>query len=256
MRSIYAEEIDALKRRGAKRRVRRRLAAGTLACLIAAAGTITAVGWRNLEAPPGKPSIHAYWDGSRIYLDAGAVLEVPIAPWRREARLVEGDAVFDIDHDPDRPFTVRSAASTLTDLGTRFLVRFRGGETEVAVFDGKVEIGSPTGHRMTLPAGQAAKAGPLGLSNTPMPEEDAATAWRQGRLIFRNATLEQVAVSLSKYNPVPVVLNGPGLARLKISGSFRLDDIDGALRTLETALPVRVNFPDDRQIIEISPSRP
>lgn len=253
LRQAYADEIETLKRRGARQRVLRRTGGGVLVLVLAVAGAVAAFGWRSVETAAGKPATYEFLDGSRVHLDAGGTLEVPIAPWRRHARLIEGDAVFDIVHNPSRSFAVHTPVSTLTDLGTRFLVRANRSEVEVAVFEGKVEIGSQTGHHMVLAPGQAARAGAQGIANFPMPDESEATAWRQGRLIFRDTPLDQVAVRLSRYRRQPVMLGSASLATLKVSGSFRLDDTEGVLRALEVALPVRVSHRGGTATIEPFP---
>lgn len=253
LRQAYAGEIEALKRRGAKRRAARRTGGSALVLVLAMAGAIAAFGWRGVEAVAGKPVTFEFLDGSLVHLDAGGVLEVPIAPWRRQARLIEGDAVFDIVHDPSRSFAVHTPVSTLTDLGTRFLVRANQSEVEVAVFAGKVEIGSRTGHHLVLAPGQAARASAQGIANLAMPDESEATAWHQGRLIFRDAPLDQVASRLSRYRPQPVILGAASLGAMKVSGSFRLDDTDGVLRALEVALPVRISHRNGTAMIEPSP---
>lgn len=255
LRQAYAGEIDALKRRGARRRAVRRTGGGALVLALAVAGAIAAFGWRSVEAVAGKPVTFDFLDGSRVHLDAGGALEVPIAPWRRQARLLAGDAVFDIVHDPSRSFAVHTPVSTLTDLGTRFLVRANRNEVEVAVFEGKVEIGSRTGHHMVLVTGRAARANAQGIANLSMPDEGEAAAWRLGRLVFRDTPLDQVALRLSRYRQQPVILGAASLSGLKVSGSFRLDDTEGVLRALEVALPVRISDRNGTAMIEPLPRK-
>lgn len=240
LRALYAEEIEGLKSKGRKRQRRRRLGGAAIIVCLVASGLGVSFGWRDVAAKSGMPVVVSLSDGSSIYLDAGARMEIPLAPWRRGARLNVGDAVFDIVHDQSRPFVLQTKQATFTDMGTRFLVSARENEAQLAVFEGEVEVGSATGHRMWLKAGQAAKAGPLGISNMVAPEESVASAWRQGRLVFRDTPLAEAVISLSRYRERPVRLADDGLRQLKISGSFRIDDIDGALKILEKAMPLRI----------------
>lgn len=250
LRIAYAGEIEALKRRGARRRTAKKVGVAVTVLALAVGTSEVSFGWRSVDADSIKPATVGFLDGSRIYLDVGGKLEIPLAPWRREARLVRGNAVFDIVHDSARPFVVRTPTSSLTDLGTRFLVRADAKSSEVAVFEGKVEAVSLTGHRMALGAGQAAKTGIDGLSNAAMPDESQATDWSRGRLVFKSVPLALVVSRLSSYSAVPVILNAPKLADMKVSGNFRLDDIAGALKALEIALPVRIKHLDGKAVIE------
>lgn len=249
LRRHYAAEIAVLKRRAMRRKSMRRWAGSALACGLVLALGFAAFGWRRTEAPPTAPYAMALADGSHIHLDAGAIIARPIAPWRHEVRLLRGDAIFDIVHDATRPFVVHTGTATLTDLGTRFLVRTTPEGVAIAVYEGKVEVSNTSRHAMVLSAGQAANATGTGIAHMPAPDEDLATAWRQGRLIFRGAALAQVAEQLSHYRAEPIEIDGTDLAALKVNGTFRLDDIDNALTTLEQALPIRVHHEEGRTVL-------
>lgn len=240
LRPAYADEIASIKRKGVRQRRLSWLGRGAASGLAIMALVVLVTGWRSIEPDHHATLTHSLADGSSIFLDAGSAVEIPLIPWKREARLIRGDALFDIVHDQGNPFVVHAARSRLSDLGTRFLVQSEGEAVKVAVFEGKVEVTSQTGHKLALSAGQAAAAGEKGVVVLSMPDESESTAWRQGRLLFRETPLDQVAAKLSRYRAQPVVVGTPALARLKVNGSFRLDDLDGALRALEQALPVRV----------------
>lgn len=250
LRPVYAGEIERLKRAGRRRRMVRRLgalAAAGLGCLLL--GWIS-FGWRDVEAENHAPRSIPLADGSRIDLDAGGLIRLPLAPWRHEVSLMRGDAVFDIVHDDSRPFVVRAGTTTLTDLGTRFLVQTSSMGVSVAVFEGRVLVSSPAGRQATLDVGQAVSASETAITRIAMPSEGEATAWRQGRLIFRDMQLAKVAAVLSRYRDQPVEIGTPAIASLKVSGLFHIDDIDGGLRLLEQALPVDVSRKGDRTILE------
>jgi transmembrane sensor len=250
LRPVYADEIEGLKRRGQRRRVLRRWGTIAVAGLLCLGLGGVSFGWREVEAGRFIPRTMSLADGSRIDLDAGALVRLPLAPWRHEARLIRGEAVFDIVHDDSRPFVVRVGKATLTDLGTRFLVQpLSSDQTLVAVFDGRVQVSAPGGLSKVLDAGQAAIAAGEAVTPTTMPAEGEATAWRQGRLVFRDKPLARVAAELSRYRPEPVEVASPAIAELKINGVFHLDDIDGGLRLLERALPVDIHRRGERVIL-------
>ncbi len=59
------------------------------------------------------------------------------------------------------------------------------------------------------------------------------------RLIYQGEPLVRVLHDLGRYLPGQVLTAEPGLLDLRVSGTFRLDDIDGSLEALELALPIR-----------------
>lgn len=250
LRPVYAGEIEGLKRRGQRRRALRRWGAVTVAGLLCLGLSGVSFGWREVEAGRFTPRTVSLADGGRIDLDAGASVRLPLAPWRHEARLIRGDAVFDIVHDDTRSFVVQVGKATLTDLGTRFLVQpLTSDQALVAVFDGRVQVSAPGGLTKVLDAGQAAIATGSAITPTTMPTEGEATGWRQGRLVFRDKPLAEVAAILSRYRPEPVDVASPAIAGLKINGVFHLEDLDGGLRLLERALPVDVRRRGERVVL-------
>lgn len=84
-------------------------------------------------------------DGSRLRLDTATRAEVSLYRTRREVRLPEGQAVFQVQKDPARPFDVLAGPLKVTVIGTRFSVRHTPGTTQdgsvrVAVEEGRVRV--------------------------------------------------------------------------------------------------------------------
>lgn len=109
-------------------------------------------GWYYFNQPPGeqfriantsnKPKQLLLPDGSKVVLYTGARLQFPdaFADTIREV-LLEGDAFFDVTHQPDRPFYVKTNNLTIKVLGTSFFVRNTAeSKTEVAVRTGRVAV--------------------------------------------------------------------------------------------------------------------
>ena len=65
-------------------------------------------------------------DGSRIILDTGSEVAVRFTGGRRSVTLNNGQAMFDVEGDPARPFIVDAGDTRVTAIGTRFDVRRSG----------------------------------------------------------------------------------------------------------------------------------
>lgn len=246
LRRHYAPEIAALKLRAARRRRRHRIMAGTLAAAVLAAGITLSLGWRSVAAPATAPLTLMLADGIRVDLDAGAAVEIPLLSWRHQARVLRGTVLFDIRHDDTRPFHVLSRDARLTDLGTRFLVKHD--PLSVAVYDGKVLVETAQGLAATVSPGHAVTIGHDAITPRPLPDE-STTAWRDGLLKFRDTPLPEVAAQLSRYRTLPVRVGETTLNTLRVNGVFRIDDMDGALATLEQALPLQARHTPDATIL-------
>src|SRR3546814_2400669 len=68
----------------------------------------------------------------------------------RIVRLVRGQALFDVAHAPDRPFSVIVAGRKVTALGTIFEVRFDKKRLKVTLLRGKVRIDRSEEHTSEL----------------------------------------------------------------------------------------------------------
>jgi transmembrane sensor len=72
----------------------------------------------------GRRDSITFADGGRIVLAPGSTLAAHHRPGSRPGEVtLEGEAYFEIPHDPARPFVVRTVNAEITDLGTVFTVR-------------------------------------------------------------------------------------------------------------------------------------
>lgn len=187
-------------------------------------------------------------DGSRISLDAESAVDVEISAQARRITLRKGEAVFDVAHDPARPFTVQAGAVRATALGTVYAVSREGSAVDVIVKRGRVAV-SDASDRVELAAGEAVgqQAGRLGSKHGL--DVDSALAWQQGRLVFEQAPLAQVLKALERYRPGWLVIGDEQLRGLKVSGTFQLDRLDEGLATLEQAFALNIRRYSDYLLV-------
>jgi transmembrane sensor len=252
--------------RSAPRRWYRPAAAAAAAVLAAAIATGLWVsrrpGWQVLSTAIGQERHVRLADGSRLTLNTNTRLEVRFTRARREVYLRRGEAHFDVVHDPSRPFLVHAGSALIRDIGTQFEVRLRSDrDVDVLVDEGRVEVqGPPTagqGTARSVARGETAGwarslcagerlivAGPRLTVLTVSPRQLAdALAWRQGALVFTSEPLSRAIAEVRRYTDARIVLQGPQVASLRVSGRFRTNDVPGFLEALQAALPVRVSRP-------------
>ncbi|WP_338879673.1 FecR family protein [Achromobacter veterisilvae] len=183
-------------------------------------------------------------DGTQLVLNTASAVDIDYTPRQRLLWLRAGEILLTTGHDPSpvpRPFIVQTGQGAIRALGTRFMVRDEGGSVRVAVFDGAVEIrpASAGAAAMLLPAGRQTvfNAREAGLQ---VPADESAVSWEQGMLAVRNWRLADLVDELGRYRR-GVLRCDPGVAGLRVSGAFPLNDIDASLRLLEKTLPVRVS---------------
>ncbi|EKT4466989.1 FecR family protein [Pseudomonas putida] len=191
---------------------------------------------RQLELP----------DGTRLELNGGTRLGVRFGADQRQVVLEAGEVMFNVAHDSTRPFVVETAQGTVTVTGTRFDVRLDPGQTRVAVEQGAVRVQGASGSLAQLTAGLGSHIGAQGQVAEPYPVNAAAlTAWRQGKLVFDDATLAEVVAEVSRYRAQPLRVAPGKVAGLRLSSTFNIDDTDALLRALPSILPVAIKAHPD-----------
>ncbi|MDD5229189.1 MAG: FecR family protein [Methylococcales bacterium] len=180
-------------------------------------------------------------DGSQIELNAATQLSVRLSWLRREIKLQEGEAMFDVTHEKFRTFTVQAGTLQVRDIGTRFNVRKRQDGTVVSVLEGEVEVKPEHAWLgQNVKAGFSCKMDEDGhLHASELANLEQASGWLDGRLIFNHTPLSHVVAELERYHDLHFVFADSTLANETLSGSFETTDLNPFLRAVEKILSVR-----------------
>ena len=181
-------------------------------------------------------------DGSKVWLNAGSTMAVRFERRARRVQMADGEAVFDVIHDPNRPFLIDTGDREVKVVGTEFNLRQRGDDFALTVRRGVVEVrpvGAP-GAPTRVPAGQhlTHTAGTPGVVLTTI-NPDGVFAWTQGQLVYSNATLTVVAADLSRSLGTPIGVADAATGRIRFTGVLEIEDTNAVLRRLEAFAPVR-----------------
>ena len=203
-----------------------------------------------------ETSSYVLEDGSVIALGPLSDVAVTYTADSRTATFTKGEAFFKIAKNPARPFVVAMGDSNVTVLGTSFNIRLYDGSTQVTVEEGLVAYTALTlsseakeneasgreksPQRYLLEAGQQ-----LVTSKDEEPVVGARNvgdigAWRNGRLVYVDEALDNVVADINRYSKRVIKLVGPTDEMPMVSLSFRIDNIEAMLGTLENALPIHV----------------
>ncbi|MEM1093936.1 MAG: FecR domain-containing protein [Bacteroidota bacterium] len=137
-------------------------------------------------------------DGSTVALNSGSTLRYPRAFGEERIVELDGEAFFDVVHDPTRTFRVRTFNAQVEVLGTAFNVRARATdadpETAVALYEGAVRVEhAATQTAQRLVAGQRVELGTAGAGAvTSFATGETRPDWQQGRFTLTNRPLSTV----------------------------------------------------------------
>src|SRR3984957_19878871 len=230
------------------------LAAGALVAAVSALFWYAHPRFHDFETATGEQRTFELEGGSVVSLNTHSRVAVRLAAHAREVRLLRGEALFHVAHDPSRPFLVSTDDAVVQAVGTQFDVYRRDDGTVVAVLEGRVNVttaapapaasgsaaapvagrGAPsTAAVRSLGASQEAQVSHEGsVSIREVNNVSDTVAWRERRLIFHDQTLEQIVGEFNRYRAHPIRLEGNGVSGRVYTGVFDADDADSLLQVL------------------------
>lgn len=176
-------------------------------------------------------------DGSIVTLNTRTALDTEAGKDGRSTRLLAGEAYFEVVHDPSRPFTVRTSNALVRVLGTKFNVRTDGDRSIVSVTQGRVQVALADRAQASvlLSADQEAIVRGEHLSKQPA-DPIAEASWRSHKIVFRSTPLREVVAELNRYRMGSIHIFDHKLGERIVTGIFRTDDPDGAVRIINQTL--------------------
>ena len=231
--------------------------AGVLALHLVSGGSA-----QVLSTPVGGEERVALSDGSKLTLNTDTRVRAEVTATRRLVILEQGEAFFDVRHDPAHPFTVIAGDRRITDLGTRFSVRRAGGAVTVVVEQGRVRIDPIARPALLTPKARLASA----IEPTAVVDRDAIAVasnrtilvvhqdeaqverdltWREGVLSFNQTTLAEAADEFNRYNAEKLVVDRTA-ASIRIDGAFKSDNVVSFARLLKDGFGLKVEDTGDK----------
>jgi transmembrane sensor len=213
-------------------------------------------------------------DGSVVYLNTQSRVQVQFSKSVRAIRLLEGEAMFNVEHDAARPFRVMAGSTVIQAIGTRFNVyRSEAGAT-VSVVEGVVQISPDAATTASLPpakethttveppairlqqarvsAGEQARVAPDGeIITHSVPDLAQIVAWRERRLVFRADRLEDVVTEFNRYNAVQIHILSDTLRGKQITGVFDADDPRSFVQFLQRDSALSVDAKSDEITVSL-----
>ena len=153
---------------------------------------------------------------------------------------MKGEAHFVVTKNPVRPFVVTAGNLKVRAVGTGFAIKLGAEDTDLLVTEGKVLV-----ERVPEP-GLERRTGESG-ARTLAPIEVSA-----GEFLAVPTSGMPLGETLGIFNReahVDLSVTDPELAKLRISGVFRADNVDGFLRLLEKNYGVWVERRDDEMLL-------
>ncbi|MGD9929388.1 MAG: FecR family protein [Mangrovibacterium sp.] len=161
----------------------------------------------EIVAPTGSRTVVQLSDGTEVHLNSGSKIKYPRSfdGENRELSL-SGEGFFDVAHDPEHPFVVKTKRVNVKALGTKFNVLSYPENDAVAttLVEGKVvmerftEDGKIENIETMTPGQHVEYNINSGKASSTNRNIEKYIAWKDGLLIFDNSNINEVAERLSR----------------------------------------------------------
>ena len=167
-------------------------------------------------------------DGSLAVINTDSAIDVAYSPDRRNIRLAQGEAWFQVAKNKHRPFIVDAGPVHVRATGTAFSVRHQHGAVRVVVTEGTVLTWSDAAPTKTLAvsAGQETLLRPdasARTASTRMVADPAPLAWRQGGMALNQMRVADAVAEFNRYNTRKIVIRRRSIADQPMVGYFLVD---------------------------------
>jgi len=203
-------------------------------------------GWAEMSAPLGTRIKFTLPDGSFGWLNSGSTIKYALNFNQKREVLLSGQAFFDVVHQEDNKFIVKTKFLDIEDKGTAFDIAAYENEDQVEVtlergsvllrndkFAAPIEM-EPNEQIYYNPKNKIFTKNIVTASNI--------SAWKEGKLILRNASLDELAKQLSRWYNVEVRTNDLKDTSFRYRATFENENLEEVLRLLKITSPLKVKI--------------
>lgn len=169
------------------------------------AGATAKLIMKELSTVKGQRATITLADGTRVYMGAGSTLKYP-EQFKDSVRGIslQGEAFFEVAHNPQKPFIIETYNLRTRVLGTSFKVNaIEGRPFEVQVATGKVRVdrisSGSTEHLAVLTPGEQVSLNTLNgpaVSGKVVVED--VQGWKKSKLVFKDQSISEIARQLER----------------------------------------------------------
>ncbi|TNF44790.1 MAG: DUF4974 domain-containing protein [Bacteroidetes bacterium] len=190
---------------------------------------------------PGEVKEFVLSDGTKVWLNSKTVLiaSEPFVEENREVLLI-GEGYFEVAHNAEKPFIIKTSSLKTTVLGTHLNVSGYPGDikTEVSLYEGKVEVSDKNvpENKMVMKPGQK-----VSFSNDEknfyikLNELEKPAEWREGILRLYDEDLNSIAQKLERKFSTRIFIADEQVGELRFTASFDTEPLDKILKLLREA---------------------
>ena len=205
--------------------------------------SVTLGEYNMIRTPLGGEYSLTLADGTKVWLNAMSELRYPVAFGEgvREVEL-KGEAYFQVAKDATKPFRVVVNDMQVEALGTEFNINAYRDDNclRTTLAEGKVRVSYPDTRQecILVPGEQAVLK--EGVITTGQVNVDDIIAWKKGRFVFSDMSLEAIAHQLERWYDVEIRFDDTVAKYYRFTGVMkRYNELEQVLGLIEETTNVR-----------------
>ncbi len=192
-------------------------------------------------------------DGSKAWLNSLSKLTYK-SDYNTEKRILEldGEAYFEVAHNPDKPFIVQSKDFSVEALGTAFGVKAYSEDIVISsiLMRGKVMVTTPGGTSILKPNERIVfDRKSLQANKSKVTNAVDFTGWIHNELRFENESLVEIAKSIQRIYNVEIIFSTERLKNLRYTGTVQNNSLESLLNIITLTSPI--SFQIDNQNVTL-----
>jgi transmembrane sensor len=181
----------------------------------------------EISSPKGHVSRVKLPDGTEVWINTNSTIIYDAASFNTNKREIQlkGEAYFEVTSSEEKPFTVVTPHANIKVTGTSFNVNAYPASMlfETVLAEGKIELQlkSGTTESIKVEPNQRVIFNSINKEfDVQQVEAEIFTAWRNGEIIFRDATLNDLIKELERIYDIEFHMQPANLGELRFRGMF------------------------------------
>jgi transmembrane sensor len=191
-------------------------------------------------------------DGSVITLNRHSLLQYPkvFTGGQRNVTLSRGEAFFNVTHSREKPFIITAGGAIIKVVGTSFNVKNKGGNIEVIVETGIVQV-SKNGNVVAVKPGEkvimASSSPAIVKQKTP---DHLYTYYRSREFVADDVPLRRMVQVLNEAYDSNIVIGRKELNELPLNTTFKNESLEDVLQIISHTFNIKIEKKHNQIILK------
>jgi len=184
-------------------------------------------------------------EGTKVAINSGSKI-IYYSDYNKKSRDIQlfGEAFFDVEHNPQKPFIVQCKDIKVKVLGTSFGIKAYEDEDIISVVlnSGKIQLITPKDEIEMEPNQRLVYNSKTQKTSLEKVNAEDYTDWRQNRLRFENESLETIMKTISRMHNIDIVFEDSELKNQRFTGTVDNTYIESVLNAIKLTSPVNYDI--------------